>query len=63
MPAAVTRLFLVVASLMLAAPVVVDAQQAGKVYRIGYMSIASPGAEISGKTLETAQGGHGRLTG
>ena len=41
MAATVTRLFLVAALLMLAAPVAVDAQQPGKVYRIGYMSIPS----------------------
>jgi len=41
MAVTVTRLFLVAALLMLAAPVAVDAQQAGKVYRIGYMSIPS----------------------
>ena len=41
MAVTITRLHFVVAAFMLAAPLTVDAQQAQKVYRIGYMSVPS----------------------
>lgn len=50
MAATGTRLHLVVAAFMLAAPLTVEAQQAQKVYRIGYMSI--PSGQSAGDLME-----------
>jgi len=63
--ATVTRLFVVAASLMLAAPAAVDAQEAGKVYRIGYMSIPSrqSAADLMDRVFLPALGERGLVEG